>query len=138
MLKIWFKNYLHIYTHVCMILYNFTLISFYCIQSTCMYFKKYRLCFIIFFILSILWISSCWYVIFIITRANKNCASHVSQSTLLQAGVIMETKSHTFVKTELWIKWLSCQRIRPPVSVHVATHGVMGSNSILWIDTLVK
>lgn len=84
-----------------MILYNFTLISFYCIQSTCMYFKKYRLCFIIFFILSILWISSCRYVIFIITRANKNCASHVSQSTLLQDGVIMETKSHNFVKTEL-------------------------------------
>lgn len=32
-----------------MISYNFTLISFYFIQSTYMYFKKYRLCFIIFF-----------------------------------------------------------------------------------------
>lgn len=61
-----------------MISYNFTLISFYCIQSTYMYFKKYRLCFIIFFILSILWISSCRYVIFI-TCEQKLCKSCKSE-----------------------------------------------------------
>lgn len=78
------------YTHI-ILLYTIYLHVFQEIQTLLYHFLHF----------SILWISSCRYVIFTITRANKNFASHVSQSTLLQDGVIMETKSHTFVKTEL-------------------------------------